>query len=137
MQRIGEGVVMAADKGIDPSRSLDADREALLAARQACRVAGNWSPDAVQVATSYTQGRATKLGAESALRRDGLDPVKLSTVYAALPVQDRSSLIAKASPGAIKVITAVARQATARRHVLLYLAALAGLEFYPAEFAAA
>jgi hypothetical protein len=137
MQRIGDGVVAAADRGTDPSRSLDADRDALLAARQACRVAGNWSADAVQVVISYTQGRATKLGAESALRRDGLDPVKLATVYAALPVQDRSSLIAKASPGAIRAIAAAAPQIAARRHVLLYFAALAAIEFYPPQFATA
>lgn len=136
MQRIGDGVVAAADKGNDPSRSLDTDRDALLAARQACRVAANWSTDAVQVAMSYTQGRATKLGAESALRRDGLDPVKLATFYAVLPVQDRSSLIGKASTGAVKAITAAARQAAARRHVLLYFAGLAAIQFYPPQFAA-
>ena len=97
MQRIGDGVVTAADAGKDPSSALDADRDALIAARDACRTANSWSTDATQAAVSYAQARATKLGAKSALRRDGLDPAKLSASYAALPVQDRKSLIAQAS----------------------------------------
>jgi len=137
MQRIGDGVVAATDKGTDPSHALDTDRDALLAARQACRVASDWSLDAVRIAVSYTQARATRLGAESALRRDGLDPVKLSTAYAALPMQDRKSLIGRASPGAIKGLAAAAPQVSVRRHVLLYFTALAAAEFYPSEFAAA
>jgi len=135
MQRIGEGVVAAADKGGNPAAALDADRDALLAARQACRTAGNWSPSAVQTAVSYTQGRATKLGAEAALRRDGLDAAKLATAYAALPIQDRKSLIEKASPGALAAATAITSNAPTRRHLLLFYSALAAIEFYPAEFA--
>ena len=137
MQRIGDGVVAAADKGGDPTTALDADRDGFLAARSACRVAGNWSPTAIQVAVSYTQGRATKLGAETALKADRLDPTKLAAAYAALPVQDRKSLIAKASAGAVAAVTASAPQPRVRRHILLYFAALAAIEFYPAEFAAA
>ena len=137
MQRIGDGVVAAADKGGNPAAALDADRDALLAARQACRAAGNWSPTAVQVAVSYTQGRATKLGAEAALRNDGLDATKLATAYAALPAQDRKSLIEKASSGALAAVTSATAQPRARRHVLLYFAALAAIEFYPADFIAA
>jgi hypothetical protein len=136
MQRIGDGVVAAVDKGSDPARALDADRDALLAARAACRVAGNWSPGAVEAAVSYTQGRATRLGAEVALRNDRLDATKLTAVYAALPVQDRKSLTAKASSGAVAAVTGAARQPRARLHVLLYFAALAAIEFYPPEFAA-
>ncbi|HEX7848931.1 MAG TPA: hypothetical protein VF485_04265 [Sphingomonas sp.] len=135
MQRIGDGVVAAADKGSNPAAALDADRDALLAARQACRTAGNWSPTAVQAAVSYTQGRATKLGAEAALRNDGLDAAKLAAAYAALPAPDRRSLIEKASPGALAAITAATNNARARRHVLLFYSALAAIEFYPAEFA--
>ncbi|MEO5492746.1 MAG: hypothetical protein ABIR08_01825 [Sphingomonas sp.] len=137
MQRIGDGVVAAANNGTDPARTLDADREALIAARDACRTAGNWSSDAAQAAVSYTQGRATKLGAESALKTDGLDATKLAASYAALPLPDRKSLIAKASPGALAAVTAYGAGPMQRRHVLLYFAALAGLEFYPADFAAA
>ena len=137
MQRIGDGVVAAADKGGNPAAALDADRDALLAARQACRAAGNWSPTAVQIAISYTQGRATKLGGEAALRNDSLDVAKLTTAYTALPAQDRKSLIEKASSGALAAVTNAATQPRARRHVLLYFAALAAIEFYPAEFAAA
>jgi len=136
MQRIGDGVVAAADKGGNPAAALDTDRDALLAARQACRVAGNWSPAAVQSAVSYTQGRATKLGAEAALRSDGLDATKLATAYAALPVQDRNSLTEKASSRALAAVTGAVAQPRARRHVLLYFSALAAIEFYPAEFAA-
>jgi len=136
MQRIGDGVVAAADKGGNPAAALDTDRDALLAARQACRVAGNWSPAAVQSAVSYTQGRATKLGAEAALRSDGLDATKLATAYAALPVQDRKSLTEKASSRALAAVTGAVAQPRARRHVLLYFSALAAIEFYPAEFAA-
>ena len=137
MQRIGDGVVAAADKGGNPATALDTDRDALLAARQACRTGGNWSPTAVQTAVSYTQGRATKLGAEAALRNDQLDATKLAAAYAALPAQDRKSLIAKASSGALAAVTSATTRPSARRHVLLYFAALAAIEFYPAEFAAA
>ena len=137
MARIGSGVVAAADKGTNPSSALDADRDALLAARGACSSASNWSPSAIQAAVSYTQARATKLGAEAALRDDGLDASKLVAAYAALPVLDRKSLIEKASPGAIAAVRAAAGQPGARRHVLLYFSALAAIEFYPAEFAAA
>lgn len=137
MQRIGDGVVVAADKGGSAASALDADREAFLAARAACRAAGSLSPDAVQVAVSYTQARATKLGSEKALRSDGLDLAKLTSLYAALPVQDRKSLIEKASAGALAAVKSVSAQPQARRHVLLYFSALAAIEFYPAEFAAA
>lgn len=135
MQRIGDGVVAAADKGDNPAAALDADREALLAARQSCRTAGNWSPAAVQVAVSYTQGRATKLGAEAALRSDGLDANTLAAAYAALPVEDRRSLTEKASARALAAVTNTAKSASVRRHVLLFYSALAAFEFYPAEFA--
>lgn len=137
MQRIGDGVVAAADKGGNPSSALDADRDALIAARAACRTAGNWSPTAVQVAVSYTQARATRLGAETGLRNDGLDVAKLAAVYAALSVEDRKSLIEKASSGALAAVTSASAQPRVRRHVLLYFSALAAIEFYPAEFAAA
>lgn len=135
MERIGDGVVAAADKGDSLATALDTDRDALLAARQTCRTAGNWSPAAVQTAVSYTQGRATKLGAEAALRRDGLDAAKFATAYAALPVDDRRSLIEKASAGALTAVTKATTSAHTRRHVLLFYSALAAIEFYPAEFA--
>ncbi|MBW8841061.1 MAG: hypothetical protein JF608_04475 [Sphingomonadales bacterium] len=135
MQRIGDGVVAAADKGGNPAAALDIDRDALLAARQACRTAANWSPDAVQTAVSYTQGKATKLGAEAALRNDGLDAAKLAAAYAALAVDDRRSLIGKASSGALTAVTAATKSTQARRHVLLFYSGLAAIEFYPAEFA--
>ena len=137
MQRIGDGVVAAADNGTDPGRTLDADREALIAARDTCRTAGNWSSAAVQAAVSYTQGRATRLGAESALAADRLDTTKLAASYAALPLADRKSLTAKVSAGALRAITAAAASPSQRRHVLLYFASLAAVEFYPADFAAA
>jgi len=135
MQRIGDGVVAAADKGGNPATALDTDRDALLAARQACRTAGNWSPAAVQAAVSYTQGRATKLGAEAALRSDGLDANKLTAAYAALSVEDRRSLTEKASARALAAVTTATKSAPVRRHVLLFYSALAAIEFYPAEFA--
>jgi len=135
MQRIGDGVVAAADKGDNPATALDTDRDALLAARQTCRTAANWSPAAVQVAVSYTQGRATKLGAEAALRSDGLDANKLAAAYAMLPVEDRRSLTEKASGRALAAVTTATKSAPIRRHVLLFYSALAAIEFYPAEFA--
>jgi hypothetical protein len=137
MQRIGDGVVAAADKGSDPSSALDTDREGLIAARNACRAASNWSPDATQAAISYTQARATKLGADSALKRDGLDPNKIAASYAALPVADRQSLVAKASKGAVNAILASSPRPAMRNHVLLLFSALAAIEFYPADFAGA
>ncbi len=135
MQRIGDSVVAAADNGSDPSRALDSDREALIAARDACRATGNWSSNKAQAAISYTQARATKFGAESVFRTDGLDAGKLATAFAALPLPDRRSLIAKASATALRAVAAVGATPKQRRHVLLYFAALAGLEFYPADFA--
>ena len=137
MQRIGDGVVAAADSGGDPARALDPDRDAFIDARQKCRNAGSWSPDATQIAVSYTQARATRLGAESALKRDGLDPARLATAYAALTVQNRESLVAKASSGVLTAVKAAAPRATTRRHVLLYFSALAAVEFYPPHFAKA
>ena len=137
MQRIGDGVVAAADKGTDPARALDADRDALLAARAAYSAAGNWSPGAIAVAVSYTQSRATMRGADAALRGDGLQTAGLTAAYAALAVTDRRSLIEKASPAALAAVRNATASPRARRHVLLYFSALAANEFYPAEFAAA
>jgi hypothetical protein len=135
MQRIGANVVTAVDKGGDSSSVLDTDREALIAARSACRTAGNWSPDAVQAAVSYTQARATKIGAEAALRADGLDPARLAGLYAALPAPDRQSLTGKPSSGALAAVGGATPGRQARVHVRLLFAALAGIEFYPADFA--
>lgn len=135
MQRIGANVVAAVDKQGDPARVLDADRDAFLAARSACRAAANWSPDAVQTAVSYTQARATKLGAEMALRADGLDPARLSEVYAALPLSDRKTLVGAPSAGARAAVNAAAPGERQRVHVRLFFAALSAIEFYPQDFA--
>lgn len=135
MQRIGANVVAAADKRGDPARVLDVDRDALIAARSACRTAANWSPDAVQTAVSYTQARATKLGAEMALKADGLDPARLSGVYAALPLSDRKTLVDAPSSGAKAALNAVAPDQRQRVHVQLLFAALSAIEFYPQDFA--
>jgi hypothetical protein len=136
MARIGANVVAVADKRGDPARVLDADREAVIAARTACRSAGAWSPDAVQIAVSYTQARATKIGAETALRADGLDPAKLAGIYAALPDGDRISLAAKPSGAASAALDRAASGTRSRVHVLLLFAALAAIETYTAEFRA-
>ena len=137
MQRIGVGIVAATDEQLDLGGALDADRASLLAGRDACRVANAWSPDAVQLAVSYTQARATLLGAETALKADGLDAKRLAASYAALPIADRQSLIGRASTPAIKAVRAAGTTEPTRRHALLYFAALAAIEFYPVEFAAA
>ncbi|MEO5937684.1 MAG: hypothetical protein ABIQ43_01590 [Sphingomonas sp.] len=137
MQRIGNGVAAAVTAGSDPARALDTDRDAFIAARDACRSAHNWSPDAVEAAVSYTQARATKLGVESALKAEGADTAKLNGIYDGLLLADRKSLIAKVSSSVLRVIAAAGANPTQRRHVLLYFAALAGLEFYPADFTAA
>lgn len=136
MQRIGAGVVLAIDRNVDPARALDADRDALLAARAACRAANDWSPDAVAAATSYTQAGATRIGAEAALRRDGVDPSGMAVAYARLAVADRRSFLGAASPAALRAVTAASPRPPVRRHVRVYLAALSGLEFYPADFTA-
>ena len=135
MERIGSNVVATADKHGDPARVLDADRDALIAARSACRAAANWSPDAVQTAVSYTQARATKLGAETALRRDGLDPARLTEAYAALPPPDRRTLVQAPSPSAKAAMNAAATGERQRAHVRLLFAALSAIEFYPLDFA--
>lgn len=136
MARIGDGVVAAADRGTDPSAALDADRAALLAAREECRRRYGWSADAIQTAVSYTQARATRIGAEKALRADGLDLTRLASDYAALGVADRRGMVAGISPAGLAAVKAATRLPGARRHVMLYFAALAGIEFYPAGFAA-
>ena len=136
MARIGANVVAVADKGGNPARVLDADRDALIAARSACRTAGNWSPDAVQIAVYYTQARATKIGAEAALRADGLDPAKLAAIYAALPDRDRKSMVETPSPAAVAAMNAATPVARSRVHVHLLFAALAAIEGYTGDFAA-
>ena len=128
MQRIGANVVAAADKNGDPARVLDVDRDALIAARSACRAAANWSPDAVQTAVSYTQARATKLGAEMALKAEGLDPARLSDAYAALPLSDRKTLVGAPSAGAKAAVNAVAPGQRQRLHVQLLFAALSAID---------
>jgi hypothetical protein len=137
MQRIGDGTVAAVTAGGDPSRALDRDRDAFIAARDACRSANAWSPDAVQVAVSYAQARAAKIGVESALKAEGLDPAALAARYDSLLLADRKSLLTKASSQVVRIVMAVSAAPAQRRHVFLYFAALAGLEFYPADFAAA
>jgi hypothetical protein len=137
MQRIGDGTVTAIAAGVDPARALDADREAFLAARDACGTANGWSPDAKLVAVSYTQARAARIGVESALKGEGLDPARLTASYDALLLADRKSLTGRPSSQVVRIITAAGANPVQRRHVLLYFAALAGLEFYPGDFAAA
>jgi len=137
MQRIGDGVVAAISTGSDPARALDADRESLIAARDACRTANNWSAAAVQAAVSYTQARAAKRGAESALKADGIDATKLAASYDALLLADRRSLIGRVSSPVLRSIAAIGANPVQRRHALLYFSAMAGLEFYPADFTAA
>ncbi|MES2095599.1 MAG: hypothetical protein V4459_02450 [Pseudomonadota bacterium] len=138
MTRIGDGVIAAIDKGGNPNASLDADRTALIAARDACVRDNKWSVAASQAAMSYTQARAARIGVEKALKKESVDLTSLNFAYSALPVADRESLIAKMSPRALAAIRKVAgANAAMRRHVALYFAALAAFEFYPAEFAAA
>ncbi len=136
MARIGEGIAAAAGDRNAYAAAFNADREALLAARTACRTAGNWSPEAVRLAMSYLQARAAKLGAEPVLKADGLDPARLASAYAALPIQDRKSLMDKVSPAVVDMVKAAAPGTRERLHVMMLLTALAGIEFYPAEFAA-
>lgn len=135
MARIGDGVVAAADSGTDPSAALDADRDALLAARAECRSRFGWTGDQTQAVVSYTQARATRIGAEKALKADGLDPVALASTYAALGEADRRGLAEKITPAGLAAVRKEGRTPAGQRHVLLYFAALAGLEFYPADFA--
>ena len=137
MERIGDGVIAAVDRGGNPGASLDADRQALIAARDACVRENKWSAAASQAAMSYTQARATRIGVDKALRADGVIPTALNFSYSALPVADRQSLIEKMSPGALAAIRkASGDNVKVRRHVALYFAALAAFEFYPADFAA-
>lgn len=137
LQRIGDGVVRAVDGAGDPARALDEDRATLIAARDACRAAARWSSDAVRAATSYMQAEATRIGAEAALRRDRVDPAALAGAYRGLAAADRRSFLDALSPAALAAVDAASSQPPVRRHVLLYFAALAGLELYPAEFAGA
>lgn len=137
MARIGDGVVAAADKGSDPSASLDADRDALIAARDWCRRENNWSAPASLAAVSYTQARATRIGVQIALEADRIPLSRLNDSYAALAITDRQSMIRQMSPRALEAIRiAAGGNVRARRHIALYLASLAAFEFYPAEFAA-
>jgi len=135
MARIGDGVVRAAETGGDPAGALDADRDALIAAREACRREKGWSPAVAQVAISYTQARATRIGAEKALAADGIDRARLDAAYGALAVSDRQGMVAKVTPAGLAAIQAASPSPRGRRHAMLYFAALAGIEFYPAAFA--
>lgn len=138
MARIGDGVIAAIDKGGDPGASLDMDREALIAARDTCVRENKWSAAASQVAISYTQARATRVGVEKALLKESVGLTALNATYSSLPTADRQSLIAKMSPSALAAIKAASGgNASRRRHIALYFASLSGFEFYPADFAAA
>jgi hypothetical protein len=147
MARIGTRVIAAVDTGEPLDTSLDLDREAVIAARNACRTANKWSNAATETAMSYTKAGASLIGGEAAVKADGLDPVALKAIYAALAIDDRrsASLAPPLTKAALTVITNAAAGAkpadtAARsrvlRHVIAYFASLSGREFYPAEFAA-
>ncbi|MBN8807523.1 MAG: hypothetical protein J0I47_04695 [Sphingomonas sp.] len=137
LQRIGDGVIVQLEHAGNPARSLDTDRDALLAAREACRSANHWSPAAVSAATDYVQARATRMGAEAALRRDGIDSARLAIGLARLAPADRRSYLAQMSPAAMAVVDTASADKAVRLRVWMFLAALAGLETSMSEFAAA
>jgi hypothetical protein len=145
--RIGTRVVAALDAGESLDTSLDADRDAVIAARNSCRDANKWSPAATDTAMSYAKAAASLIGGEAAVKADALDSTVLKASYAALALDDRRSLslgqpmtkvalavIANAAAGA-KTADNAARTRV-MRHVIVYFASLSGREFYPAEFAA-
>lgn len=145
MARIGAQVIAALDAGKSLDTSLDMDRDAVIAARNACRDANKWSSQATDTALSYAKAGAALIGGEAAVRADGLDPAALKARYAALVAEDRRSL--SAAPMTSPALAAITAAAGAKavdnggrsrimRHVIVYFASLSGREFYPADFAA-
>jgi hypothetical protein len=137
MARISGSLLKAVNSGGDASTPLDADRDALLSARDACRKENDWSPDATAIAVSFLQARAALMAAEPALAIDRVDGAKLSAAYRALAESDRRSLLGKMNPAVRSLVYATSADPRVQRDAILYLSAFAGLEFYPAEFAAA
>lgn len=143
IDRIGDRVVAASDAGASFDGALDLDREALIAARDMCRRANGWSNGATDLAVSYMKARASRAGADRAVRGDGLDPVALAGRYAALGAADRRSIgsaaITRPAIAAIRGaagVTADAAVLTRRlHHITILFAALSAIEFYPGEFA--
>jgi hypothetical protein len=147
LARIGTRVIAALDAGQSLDTSLDADRDAVIAARNACRDANKWSPAATDMALSYTKAAAALIGGEAAVKADGLDPVALKAAYLGLATADRRSLSVgqpmtdaarsaiNGAAGALKNPDAAARTKV-MRHLVVYFASLSGREFYPAEFPA-
>ena len=139
--RIGERIIAAADAGTSLDAALDGDREAVIAARDACRKANGWSNDATDVAVSYLRARAAALGARAAIARDGLSVADVEATYTALPEAARRSFTGGKGldPAARAAISSVRQAATVpavRRHVTILYSALSAIEFYPGDFAA-
>ena len=147
MARIGTRVIAALDAGESLDSSLDADRDAVIAARNSCRDSNKWSPAATDTAMSYAKAGASLIGGETAVKADGLDSAALKASYVALALDDRRSLslgqpmtkvaltaIASAAAGAKSADNAA--RTRVMRHVIVYFASLSGREFYPAVFAA-
>lgn len=137
MQRIGDRVVSVVEKG-NAGDPIAGDRDALLAAREACRQADGWSSGATQLAVSYALASATRLGAEPALKRNGFDPAALTAQYAAMAAVDRRSLVNGGPSDKAKGAVAVAAADPKRKYlVMLWFSTLAALEFDKADFSAA
>ena len=142
--RIGDRVVKAVDAGASPDAAFDADRDALIAARNACRASNKWTSDQTDMAISYLRAAVSLAGAETALRADGFDVGSIRAGYDALGDADRGSMVGGKSPTAA-VKAAIDRVASGSkatgpghlavvRHVMIYFSARAALEHYPAQF---
>lgn len=143
--RIGDGVVALSDKAQPFDASLDADRDAVIAARDACRKANKWSNDAADLAMGYFKAGAVVIGAERALVGDGFSLDALKTAYAAMSVADRKSIIIGpqitnvAMDTVIRLVDASkpdpAKRDRLLRRMTIYFGSMSAIEFYPAEFA--
>ncbi len=143
LARIGAREVASLDSD-SKTDWLAEDREAVIAARNACRQANGWSNDATDLAMNYFEAATSLATVEPLLAAQGLDAAAMRAAYAALPEPDRRSIVMsdKLSPGA----EALLRQAAGKRDdpkfarrlslVVAFIGGLAAIEFYPAQFAA-
>jgi len=146
MARIGDKVVALSDKIQPFDSALDDDREALIAARDACRQSNGWSNEATALAINYFKSDVVRVGAERALAGDGFSMASLKARYQAMADIDRKSLTSGREMSATVKNVLIALVGTVKldeerrpivaRRLTLFFAALSALEFYPAEFTA-
>jgi hypothetical protein len=119
------------------------DETAFNAAAEECARRYHWSADARMIASEYANARIARPSLEAALRAAGVDPAAVAAALASLTVEQRHSLLKGPDDATVQQLLAAfaARQVPKTEKVIgsagALADALAAIEFYPAEFAAA